>query len=192
MQVPRRGTLIAGKYELVEEIGRGGMGVVWRAYSASLGLHCALKMVLPGGSAERERARLLREARIAAKLRSPYIVNTYDVGEWEGCAFIAMELLEGLPLSKLLEETGKLTPEITVELMRQVALGLERAHAAGLVHRDLKPDNIFVVERDPLLVKLLDFGIAKRLEVDTVDSMQLASVAGAALLIWFFRRRKAA
>ncbi|HET8935739.1 MAG TPA: serine/threonine-protein kinase [Polyangiales bacterium] len=180
MRLPTRGTKVAEKYQLVEEIGRGGMGVVWRAYAESLGLHCALKMVLPGFGAERERARLLREARTAAKLRSPYIVNTYDVGEWEGGAFIAMELLEGEPLSKVLEDAGTFTPAFTCELMRQLALGLEKAHAAGLVHRDLKPDNIFVVEREPLLVKLLDFGIAKRLSVET-DSTQMQSMEGAVI-----------
>lgn len=140
------------------------MGTVWRAYSEALGVQCALKMLLPDprGTDERQRLRLFREARIVAKLRSPYIVTVYDVGEWEGGPFIAMELLEGQSLRQWLARTGPLSIQQTVELVRQVALGLDKAHSAGLVHRDLKPDNIYVLETQPLLVKILDFGIAKQ------------------------------
>jgi len=163
MFAPVRSLRVAEKYQLLEELGRGGMGTVWRAYSSVLGSECALKMVLPDarGRDERVRLRLLREARIAAKLRSPYVVTVYDVGEWEGGPFIAMELLEGRSLREWLAELQKLPIPTTVELCRQLALGLDKAHQAGLVHRDLKPDNIFVVETQPLLVKILDFGIAK-------------------------------
>lgn len=171
--------MVAGKYELVEEIGRGGMGTVWRAYSHSLGLDCALKMVLPENSLERERARLLREARLAAKLRSPYVVTIHDVGEWEGSAFVVMELLEGESLRQLLTRTPRLPASVVVELVRQLALGLDKAHAAGLVHRDIKPDNIFVIDTQPLLVKLLDFGVAKYTSLDRTDAADWQTMTGA-------------
>lgn len=163
---------VAGKYELLEEIGRGGMGTVWRAYSESMGVECALKMLLPSpdGADARQRMRLFREARIVAKLRSPYVVTVHDVGEWEGGPFVAMELLDGQSLKQWLKEVGSLSAEITIELVRQVALGLDKAHSAGLVHRDLKPDNLFIVSKQPLLVKILDFGIAKHSgRVDDTD-----------------------
>jgi serine/threonine-protein kinase len=160
-----RSVIVAGKYELLEEIGRGGMGSVWRAYAPALGRGCALKTLLPGShpADERQRARLFREARIAAKLRSPYIVTVYDVGDWEGTAFIAMELLEGMTLRELLGKSPVLQLDVTLEIMRQLALGLDKAHQASLIHRDLKPDNIFILDHQPLLAKILDFGIAKDL-----------------------------
>jgi len=155
--------LIGGEYELIKEIGRGGMGTVWRASSRRLGRECALKMLLPGlnESDDRQRARLIREARIVAMLSSPYVVTVYDSGEWEGMPYIAMELLEGVTLRQLLRQTPVPPVEVTLELMRQVALGLDKAHDAELVHRDLKPDNIFLLDHKPLLSKILDFGIAK-------------------------------
>jgi len=164
MVAPAVSQKIAGKYELREKLGQGGAGSVWRAYSESLGTECALKMLLPDhllGRDERQKLRLFREGRILAKLHSPYVVTVYDVGEWEGSPFIAMELLEGCSLRDWLTKHRVLSAATTVELVRQIALGLNKAHEADLVHRDLKPENIFVVQEQPLLVKILDFGIAK-------------------------------
>src|SRR5262249_43152154 len=105
------------------------------------------------------------EARVAASLRSPNSVHILDVDEWRGTLFIAMELLGGESLDARLRREGSLSPEHTLEVLEQVARGLNKAHAAQLVHRDLKPENIFIVDEEPLLVKILDFGIAKRVGV---------------------------
>jgi serine/threonine-protein kinase len=175
---PTRAAVVAGKYQLLEEIGRGGMGAIWRARALHLNMDCALKMVLPHHKLDgTHQLRLFREARIAAKLRSPYVVTIYDVGQWEGGAFIAMELLEGESLKSRLQRERILPTSDLLTLARQIALGLDKAHGAGLVHRDLKPDNLFVVQPDPLLVKILDFGIAKDLNV--TSSNPLATATGA-------------
>jgi eukaryotic-like serine/threonine-protein kinase len=163
---PCRELVIAGRYRLDEEIGRGGVGRVWRAHAMALDIPCAIKFLLPQFAADPgQRARFVHEARAAAGLRSQYTVAVFDVDEWEGQPFIAMELLAGQSLEQCLRERGTLSPRLTCEVVRQIALGLSKAHAAGLVHRDLKPDNVFLLEEDPISVKILDFGIAKRLDM---------------------------
>jgi serine/threonine-protein kinase len=102
-------------------------------------------------------------------------VTVLDVDEWEGCLFIAMELLSGESLEAKLDREGRLSPELTLEILDQVARGLLKAHAARLVHRDLKPENIFLVAEQPLLVKILDFGVAKHL--DAITGAQTATGA---------------
>jgi serine/threonine-protein kinase len=113
------------------------------------------------------RERFLREARAAAQIQSPHVARVFDVDEWQGRPYIAMEFLEGETLDARLERVGALSPELTCEIIDQMARGLARAHAARLIHRDLKPANVFLVRQEPgepLLVKLLDFGLAKRLD----------------------------
>jgi serine/threonine protein kinase len=108
--------------------------------------------------------RFLREARSAAQIRSPHIVQILDVGIDGGVPFIAMELLQGESLAERLARAGPLSPAEVARVLNQVARGIGRAHAAGLVHRDLKPDNIFLERNeDEETVKVLDFGIAKEL-----------------------------
>src|SRR5690349_16732867 len=158
--------MIGGRYRLEEEIGRGGVGAVWRAHSVALDIPCAIKFLLPQHAKDAgQRARFIHEARAAAALRSAPTVLVFDVDEWGGPPYIAMELLGGQSLEQCLQSRGALRPQLTCEIVRQIALGLSKAHAAGLVHRDLKPDNVFLVEEDdpPLVVKILDFGIAKRI-----------------------------
>jgi serine/threonine protein kinase len=163
---PCRELVIAGRYRLDQEIGRGGVGRVWRAHAMALDIPCAIKFLLPQFAADAgQRARFIHEARAAAALRSQYTVTVFDVDEWEGQPFIAMELLAGQSLEQCLRERGTLSPRLTCEVVRQIALGLSKAHAAGLVHRDLKPDNVFLLEEDPISVKILDFGIAKRVDM---------------------------
>ncbi|HTV24859.1 MAG TPA: serine/threonine-protein kinase [Polyangiaceae bacterium] len=165
MFVPISNTVVAGRYELIDEIGRGGMGVVWRARQANLGVECAIKFIHAAHAHDPDiRRRFVREARAAASLKSANSVLILDVDEWQGTLFIAMELLGGESLAARLGRDRCLSPRLTLEIIEQVARGLNKAHAVQLVHRDLKPDNIFIVEDDPLLVKILDFGIAKRMD----------------------------
>jgi serine/threonine-protein kinase len=151
------------RYELVEEIGRGGMGVVYRARDTRLERIVALKR-LPESLREHPRAVELfeREARAAARLNHPNIVTLFDAGEENGSYFITMELLEGMPLNDILERRGRLSPRDVARLGVQIAKGLQYAHEQRIVHRDIKTANLFFT-RDQI-VKIMDFGIAKSLE----------------------------
>ncbi len=161
--------MLAERYKLVEPIGRGGMGAVWRAQHLLLGTPVAIKLV-HAQVAERAgmRARFLREAQAAAVLRSANVVQILDYGVHEGMPFIAMEHLDGEPLSRKLDRQKKLSTAETVGVVSGVARALSRAHKLGIVHRDLKPDNIFLTnEESGQVVKVLDFGIAKILDGPT-------------------------
>lgn len=153
------GTFI-GPYRLLELLGKGGMGEVYRAHDPKLGREVAIK-VLPAAfaeSAERLR-RFEQEARAASALNHPNILTIYELGTHEGSPFLVMELLEGLTLRELMNQ-GRLTVERIAELGRQIATGLAAAHERGIVHRDLKPENLFLTRHE--VVKILDFGLAKR------------------------------
>jgi serine/threonine-protein kinase len=161
---PQPGELINGKYRLVRLIGDGGMGSVFEARHEYLGTAVALKFLHPE-LARRPGlvARFLREARLSASIKSHHIAHVTDVDQaTDGVAYLVMELLEGQSLMTILERERKLPLDVALDYTLQMLAGLEAAHAAGVVHRDLKPDNVFVVKtpRGPL-VKLLDFGIAK-------------------------------
>ena len=173
---PKATAVIDGKYELIEEIGRGGMGWVWRAHMRTLDIPCAIKFIKEAYANEPTiRTRFLREARAAAKLQSPNTVSILDVGEWQDTPFMAMELLRGETLEQRLAREKVLDPRSTCDIIDQVARGLHKAHQAWLVHRDLKPENVFLVDETPLLVKILDFGIAKQVggttDLKTVTGM---------------------
>lgn len=148
-----------GSYEILSEIGRGGMGTVYRARQAGLERIVALK-VLPGKLAGNREfvVRFMREARSIATLEHPGIVTVYDVGESDGTYYFAMQLLEGSPLSGLIEQRGPLPTEEAASIAAQVAEALGFAHAAGILHRDVKPDNIVVDSNGRAI--LTDFGIA--------------------------------
>jgi hypothetical protein len=158
--------ILSGRYRLIEQLGQGGMGSVWRAYDSTLHTQVAIKLVDPAIAESLEiLERFEREALAAAELRSTHIVQTLDYGVDGACPFIAMELLEGESLSTRLDRVGRLDLEETSTILSQVARALSRAHEKGIVHRDLKPDNIFIVrEGDDEVVKVLDFGIAKKLD----------------------------
>jgi serine/threonine protein kinase len=158
-------TVVADRFRLIRMIGRGGMGSVWQAQDCRLDNECAVKFI-EGDLANLTdaQARFEREAKAAAQLRSPHVVEIKDYGVWQGRPYIAMELLDGEDLGKALAKAGgKLPPAQVGAVIQQVCRALTKAHAAGIVHRDLKPDNIFlVVDDDRQLVKILDFGVAKQ------------------------------
>jgi predicted Ser/Thr protein kinase len=149
-----------GNYQIVEELGRGGMAVVYRAYQPSLNRDVAIKVLPPQLSFDQEFVeRFQREAKAAAKLRHPNIVVIHDVGHEDGTYYIVMEYLEGRTLKQLIQGEGRLPPERAAHIVEQVAAALDYAHQHGFIHRDVKPSNIFVGPDDH--VTLTDFGIAK-------------------------------
>ncbi|MBW2523063.1 MAG: serine/threonine protein kinase [Deltaproteobacteria bacterium] len=164
------GSIVAARYRIEDRIGEGGMAVVYRAHHVGTDSPCALKFIHPRLLSETDLLdQFLNEARIAAKIGAhPHIVTVFDTGLDGnlGIPFIAMELLTGQPLRRLILKRAPLPWEIAAGLLLQLADALDEAHAAGIVHRDLKPSNVFVTEdrRGRLSVKVLDFGIAKVLD----------------------------
>jgi serine/threonine-protein kinase len=158
------GEVIASKYRLVRVLGQGGMGAVWLARNLVLDVDVAVKLVRRDVATAEAAARLHREARSAALLRHPSIVQIHDYGETEQREpFIVMEFLDGSSLGAVLGRDGRLPATYAVQLFLPVASALATAHRKGIVHRDLKPDNIMLVtdERGVITPKLVDFGIAK-------------------------------
>ncbi|MCU0682279.1 MAG: protein kinase [Polyangiaceae bacterium] len=159
------GTVLDGKWKLVRVLGRGGMGVVYEGLNVAIGKRVALKFIdAPIASDPEVVGRFQREAQAASAVDSAHIVQIFDTGTApDGAPYLVMELLPGETLGERIRRLGHLSVEETVHVLCQVLRGLQRAHAAGVIHRDLKPDNIFLVNRDddPLFVKLLDFGISK-------------------------------
>jgi serine/threonine protein kinase len=149
-----------GSYQILAEIGRGGMAVVYRAFQPSLNREVAIKVLPPQFTFDRQFVeRFVREAQAAASLRHPHIIVIHDVAEQNGLYYIVMELLQGRTLRQLIEQEGALPPGRAARIVEQIASALDYAHRRGFVHRDVKPDNIFVGEDDR--VTLTDFGIAK-------------------------------
>jgi tetratricopeptide (TPR) repeat protein/predicted Ser/Thr protein kinase len=162
--MPRPGDTL-GRFKVLSELGRGGMGVVYAAEDSTLGREVALK-VLPTSGDDERRGRFLREARAAAGLTHAGIATIYDVGEAAGHVFIAMELVRGRTLRAVLDERPEgdraLPLAEALRVGREIARALAKAHERGVVHRDLKPENVMLAEDGQ--VKLLDFGLAKRCE----------------------------
>jgi serine/threonine protein kinase len=151
------------KYRILEEIGRGGMGVVYKAHDTVLDRPVAIKVLAPHLTWDQEFVqRFLREARTAARLEHTHIVMIYDVGQAQGYHFIAMKYLEGQPLSTLIRQEGPLHAERAVRILVQIAQALDYAHARGLIHRDVKPGNVIVGPQDQ--ATLTDFGVARSVE----------------------------
>ena len=157
MQIGQR----VGKYEIVQVLGQGGMGVVYKAVDPGIGRTVALKVLLPSQTQSPElRERFLREAQAAGRLQHPNIVVIHDLGEDNGNLYIAMEFLEGETLAeRIAREQGRCDVGSALEVMAQVGRGLNYAHERGVVHRDIKPANILVTREGT--AKILDFGIAR-------------------------------
>ena len=174
------GSIVAGKYRVDGELGKGGMGKVVSATHVHLGTRVALKYLNDAMMVEETMVqRFLREARSSAQLQNEHICRVVDFGTEGLTPYIVMELLEGTDLAKLVRH-NPLDVATASEYVVQACLGLTAAHAAGIVHRDLKPSNLFLVRRPDgsPLVKVFDFGVAKAPEAVDVNLTQTASVVG--------------
>jgi serine/threonine-protein kinase len=175
-------TIVAGRYRLNRVIGRGGMGSVWHATDIALDVACAVKFIDPLLVHIPEATqRFEREAKAAAQIRSPHVVNILEHGMHDGVPFIAMELLEGEDLGKRITRVLKMPPHEVASILTQVCRALSRAHAQEIVHRDLKRDNIFLVRDDDReIAKVLDFGIAKRTStgLDVAEATRTGAMLG--------------
>ena len=150
-----------GRFEIRGPLGRGGAGAVFRAYDPELGREVALKLLLAAGQ-ERARRRFRTEGEALVRLRHPHLVTVHEAGEERGQPYLVLALVEGTSLGDLLREQGALAPAQAVELTTKLASALSAVHAAGLVHRDLKPDNVVLRASDQEPV-LIDFGLARDL-----------------------------
>jgi serine/threonine-protein kinase len=173
-------TEIAGRYQIVQRLGAGAFGTVYKAKDKILGRMVAIKTIRMEGLAaaatgvEEMVARFEREARVSAQLKHPNIVTIYDIGQSEGLSYLAMEFIDGVGLDKVIAQAGKLSVERAASIGAQVAEALDFAHRHGVVHRDIKPANIMVEAGDR--VKVTDFGIAK-----ATDSGEHLTVTGSLL-----------
>jgi len=183
---PKVGQLV-GRYRLMRELGRGGMGVVFLAHDAELNRDVAIKVVRRRGALDSNLdARLRRESRLLARIRHPSVIAIYDVGVSGDNVFVAMELVRGTTLSSWLQAAPRSWREI-VEVVRRAADGLSAAHEAGVLHRDVKPDNILIETRDGRVTRVIvsDFGVARPLDQDTpgdvpADEIGVLTAAGMA------------
>jgi serine/threonine-protein kinase len=176
--------LVDSKYRIEELIGRGGMGMVYRAEHTKLGKHVAIKVLTkghtPGSPSER---RFLREARAAGSIGHPNIVEVFDLGNLDdGTPYIVMELLTGETLSERLKVVGALPVPVVVRIAKEIVGALGAAHRKGIIHRDMKPENVFLVRREGAAgetAKILDFGISKTLgSADTMSLTATGAVVG--------------
>jgi serine/threonine protein kinase len=185
--IPREGEVIAGKFVVERVLGIGGMGAVVAARHMHLGQRVAVKFLLPEAAEEKDAVeRFLREARAAVGLQSAHVVRVSDVGTLDnGLPYMLMEFLSGHDLSKLLEQRGPLPVQETVDYILQACEAIAEAHGIGLVHRDLKPGNLFVTARPDgsPLVKVLDFGISKAIDPTSMEKSltKTSSIMGSPL-----------
>ncbi len=176
------GRNIDGRFEIRARIGHGGMGTVYRAWQHSIGREVAIKVIDQRYVHDRMGVRrFLREARLASQLSQPNTVSVFDFGQTEeGHLYLVMELLKGRTLDQVVREEGAFPAARTIRLGIQMCDALEAAHALAIVHRDLKPSNVIILDepagRD--LVKVLDFGLAKSLEVDETESTLSGKIVG--------------
>jgi eukaryotic-like serine/threonine-protein kinase len=171
------GMMVTPSVKLLRPIGEGGMGAVWVAEHLSLRTHVVVKFIASGLKDSKEATeRFSREAAAAAQVKSPHVVQTFDHGfTSDGHPYIVMELLEGRDLGAYLDAELSCPPDLVLEIVAQLSRALDRAHQIGIVHRDIKPGNIFLCDSgttgtNEVFVKLLDFGIAKGVDVPKIDS----------------------
>jgi eukaryotic-like serine/threonine-protein kinase len=177
----KAGQVVFGRYQLVRPLARGGMSSVWVALDRKLKREVALKLMSPTYAAsERSRQRFELEAMSVARLHSPYIVQVFDYGVDHDAPFIVMELLSGEDLRSRIKRERRLGVGVMARVLAQAAAGLSDAHDAGMVHRDMKPGNLFLTRtRSGEIVKILDFGVAKAGEaVDEAEITERGSMVG--------------
>src|SRR5215467_6752743 len=169
------GMVVDGRYRLEATLGRGGMGLVFRATHVGLRRQVAVKILHPSLAASPDvRSRFEREALAVGKIDHPNCVATYDVGRLpEGALYLAMELLEGRSLADVLEREGQLAPGRALHILAHILRGLGHIHQSGMIHRDIKPENIFLIRvgDDVDFAKILDFGIAKPMTGELDDGV---------------------
>jgi serine/threonine-protein kinase len=170
----KHGALLAGRYRLLEQLGEGGMGSVWKAEHLVLHSHVAIKIIDPDvARLEFNLARFLREAKTLASLRSPNVVQVLDFGSDAETPYLVMEWLQGQTLGRRLTDQGRLSLRETSRILRDVCNAMALVHEQGLIHRDLKPENIFLCSvGEQRVTKVVDFGIAKSLRGDMTASMK--------------------
>jgi serine/threonine protein kinase len=171
------GTVIDGRYRLEATLGRGGMGLVYRATHINLRKKVAVKILHPSLAASADvRNRFEREALAVGRIEHPNCVSTYDVGRLaDGALYLAMELLEGKSLADVLEDEGQVAAGRALHILAHILRGLGHIHQAGLIHRDIKPENIYLIRQgnDEDFAKILDFGIAKAMRGELDDGVRL-------------------
>lgn len=170
------GRVIAGRYRILRHLARGGMANVYLAEDERLERQVALKIISPHLAADqRFRSKFVREARVAAKLNHPNLVNVFDQGEDTNALFLVMEYVPGMTLRDALQRFDKLAPLRTLEIFTKVVEGLAAAHRAGILHRDVKPENVFLA--DDGRIKLGDFGLARSADAATATDSLLGTIA---------------
>jgi serine/threonine protein kinase len=163
-------------YEVIDWLGRGGMGVVFKGFDEALNRYVAIKVLAPQWAPDANaRRRFSREARAAAAISHPHVITIHAVGEWKARPFLVMEYVTGASLQQRLDDGARLELREIVRIGMQIALGLADAHAQGLIHRDIKPANI-MLENDLARVKITDFGLARA--VDDTFLTQHGTLAG--------------
>jgi serine/threonine protein kinase/tetratricopeptide (TPR) repeat protein len=167
LETPReeliRGTLFADRYEIIEELGKGGMGKVYKVHDTKIKEKIALKLIKPEIAKDKKTIeRFSNELRLARKIRHKNICQMFDLGEERGTHFITMEFVPGQDLKGLIRQSGQLAVGTTINIAKQICHGLTEAHKSGVVHRDLKPSNIMIDKQGD--VRIMDFGIARSLE----------------------------
>ena len=166
-------TIVAGRYRILRELGRGGMGVVYAVEHIHTGDHLAMKLLLGTAGAQAELVeRFKREARASSRIRSEHVVKVVDADtapELGGAPYLVMELLDGSDLENLLAKQGRIAPQEVVRLLSQAARALDKSHGIGIVHRDLKPENLFLhhLESGQTTLKIVDFGISKLVDANS-------------------------
>jgi len=182
IQDPLIGTVLAGNYEILDVLGQGGMGVVYRGKHSLMERIVAIKMLLSQLISDTNSVkRFQQESKAAARLKHPHIIDVYDFGiSPAGQPYIVMEFLEGTPLSDLIKKEGQIGVERSIKLISQACDALDHAHKQGVVHRDLKPSNIVLTQYDEEkdYVKVVDFGVAKLIEVGNNNEGQRLTQAG--------------
>jgi serine/threonine protein kinase/tetratricopeptide (TPR) repeat protein len=166
LEIPRQelttGSLFAGRYQVIEELGRGGMGRVYKVRDTKIGEKIALKLIRPEAGLDwKSLERFSNELKLARKIRHKNVCQMFDLGEDQGTRYITMEYVHGEDLKQLIRKVGRLSPGQAIGIARQVCDGLEEAHKLGVVHRDLKPQNIMIDEEGH--ARIMDFGIARSL-----------------------------